>query len=233
MDSKEVKALLLNRYCPPQYATFFEVGSSTGGASTYADAVSFNLYRSSGHEVSGFEVKVGRGDWLNELKQPGKAEPVMRYCDRWWIVAPKGVVQTEEVPKAWGFYEVVNGKFFARKRAPELKPDPLDPKFIAATARTEAEDRIKAAESKYENVLKEIEAWEQQTGLKVFSPYTKGNDLGAAVRFILNGGARRLLSYDLDSLVTQADKVLRTAKELKEMRNQLPEVPADVPHRNW
>jgi hypothetical protein len=97
----------------------------------------------------------------------------------------------------------------------------------------EAEDRIKAAEIKYENVLKEIEACEKQTGLKVFSPYEKGNNIGAAVRFILHGGARRALGSDVDPLVTQAEKVLRTAKELKDLRDKLPEVPQKYRNRNW
>lgn len=230
MTSDEIKAMLLNKYCPPQFATFLEVGSSTGGAAAYADAVSYNLYRSTGHEITGFEIKVSRGDWLNELKQPWKSDTIMQYCDRWWLVAPKGVANIEEIPKAWGFFEVVNGKFFTRKRAPQLEGGKvIDPGFIASLlrrstedvvprktvweqrekakeeARREFTDQIETSKKKLEEYKKNVNEWEKASGLRVFGDYSRSSrELGTVVRFVLEGGAKKLLDYKTSSLLSTA-----------------------------
>jgi len=50
------------------------------------------LWPSRGLHLMGFEIKAGRGDWLRELKDPGKAEGIAAYCDQWWVVAPAEVI---------------------------------------------------------------------------------------------------------------------------------------------
>ena len=67
-QANEIKALLHNKYAPPVYAFFTEVGSSTGFANRYIDAVAYSLYPSMHHEIHGFEIKVSRSDFLNEMK---------------------------------------------------------------------------------------------------------------------------------------------------------------------
>ncbi len=64
-----------------------------------------NLYPSRGLEINGFEVKGSRQDWIKELKSPEKSAPVQRFCDRWWIVAPAGIIQPGELPPTWGQFE--------------------------------------------------------------------------------------------------------------------------------
>jgi hypothetical protein len=71
-----------------------------------ADAVALDLWPSKGLELHGFEVKISRADWLRELKDPGKAAPVGRYCDRWWLVVPdRSIVKSGELPDDWGLIE--------------------------------------------------------------------------------------------------------------------------------
>ncbi len=72
------------------FATHVKSGAgfydNTPGSFAYhraADAVAMDLWPSKGLEIHGHEVKVSRSDWLSELKQPEKCEPVKRYCDRW------------------------------------------------------------------------------------------------------------------------------------------------------
>jgi len=74
----------------------------------------------------GHEVKVSRSDWLTELKDPSKAEAWKRYCDRWWLVAPKGVVR-DDLPEDWGLITTTKTGLRVAVQAPVLDPEPLPP----------------------------------------------------------------------------------------------------------
>jgi hypothetical protein len=119
-----------------------------------ADAVAMDLWPSAGLEVHGHEVKVSRGDWLTELKQPDKCEPVKRYCDRWWlVVSDRAIVKPGELPAGWGLMVVaerstsrwnaercgydVAVERYARVavRAPKLVPEPIGRDFLAPLLR--------------------------------------------------------------------------------------------------
>lgn len=51
----------------------------------------------------GFEIKISRSDWLNEVRQPDKAEAFRRYCHYWYLViADKDMVKDGELPQGWG-----------------------------------------------------------------------------------------------------------------------------------
>lgn len=107
MTAEDIKALLVDRYRLPEWILAFEVGNGTGGhLRRHADAVAMNCFPSKGLEILGFEIKISRADWQRELKQSAKAVPVGDYCDRWYVIAPDGVVLKEELPKAWGLMTV-------------------------------------------------------------------------------------------------------------------------------
>lgn len=86
------------------------------------DMVSIMGWGSRGHEVLGFEIKISRSDWLRELKEPAKAEPLVSLCTRWWIVAPPGVVEAAELPPAWGLLVIHPEQIRTGKQAPTLEP---------------------------------------------------------------------------------------------------------------
>lgn len=133
-----LKSALRARYAEPEWAIFFEVADSTGHRASggYADAVAMGLYPSRGLEVQGFEIKVSRADWRRELKKPHKAEPVFRYCDRWWLVTVPGVVKDGELPPTWGLLEIrKDGKLTPAVPAPTLTAAPIDKTFTAALLR--------------------------------------------------------------------------------------------------
>ncbi len=132
-----VEKALRERYAPPQWAFFTQVKPSTGwrGPDRYADALALDTWPSSGMELHGFEIKVSRGDWLRELKDPSKADALARYCDRWWIAAPKGLVQVEELPKTWGLYEYAGGKLRAKVRGGLIEAVPVDRGLVAMLLR--------------------------------------------------------------------------------------------------
>lgn len=140
-------AALRKRYRAPAHALLIEVPNGTGARKRRsADAVAMSLYPSRGLDIEGIEIKVSRSDWLRELKDPLKSEPVQKYCDKWWVAAPKGVVDPDELPSTWGLLVLQKGnKLVARRPAPKLDPAPLDRTFVASLGRR-MHEQIDAAE---------------------------------------------------------------------------------------
>lgn len=148
LDTPHARDMLRKRFDANEWAFMEEVAPQTGGGTGYADAVAVNLWASRGHAIHGFEIKVSRSDWLRELKKPAKAESVFAYCDRWWIVAPKGVLKEEELPPTWGYYELRETGLISRVEAPKLKPKPIDRGFFASIVRRSNDTLERVAESK-------------------------------------------------------------------------------------
>lgn len=141
MKAADVRGALARKFCAPEYALFFEVGDATGGrARRWADAIAMGLWPSRGLALQGFEIKVSRGDWLSEMRQPAKAEAIARYCRYWWMVTPPGIIKEGELPETWGHYEVQANGLRVVKVAPALEdPAPISPAFLAALLRRASE----------------------------------------------------------------------------------------------
>jgi hypothetical protein len=102
----------------------------------YADAIAMGLFPSRGLDIEGFEIKMDRGDWLRELKNPAKAEHVAKFCDKWWLViSEEGIAKPEEVPAGWGLYVQDGKKLEVVKRPKKLKAVHPDRSFIGAMLR--------------------------------------------------------------------------------------------------
>jgi hypothetical protein len=63
------------------------------------------------------EVKVDRGDYLADVRQPRKHTAWQQLSHRWAYAAPAGLIRLDEVPDGWGLLEVGGGVRWAR-RAP-------------------------------------------------------------------------------------------------------------------
>lgn len=139
--SAHMRAALLKAHPTAEYVTLFEVQEGTGGSmGRRADAIIQSLWPSRGLELMGFEIKVTRSDWLNELKHPEKADRIAKFCDRWTIVTPPGIVKVGEMPEAWGLWEV-NPETLAIKRTKLgllLTPTPPTRSFLASLMRARA-----------------------------------------------------------------------------------------------
>ncbi len=145
ITSADIRAALMLRYPRQSHALVFEVAPETGGGTRYADAVAVGLWKSHGHKIEGFEIKVSRADFRNELKQPEKSQPVFRYCNFWWLVTPKGLVQPVELPENWGLLELQDsGALRERVKPGKLNPDPVSVGFFASLMRrgTEADHAL-------------------------------------------------------------------------------------------
>lgn len=138
MNAAEVRVALRNYYAAPEWQIGFEVRDAAGFAGRRsADAVAMNTWPSRGLELVGIEIKVSRGDWLRELKTPAKAEAVARYCDRWMIAAPKGLIVRDELPLGWGLLEV-NDESRIREAVAGQRTlaTPIDRDFVAMMLRS-------------------------------------------------------------------------------------------------
>lgn len=215
MTSDDIRAALRDRLPVAEYALFFEVSNKTGSArTTSADAVSMSLWPSRGLEVIGFEIKVSRGDWLRELKNPAKAESIAQYCDRWVILAPDKLIAPAEIPAGWGMWTLSDaGRWSAAVTPPKLQAVPLDRSFIAALLRraSEADDGLVQAalhklregdekrnqadvaraiarnSQRFEELSKTVKEFEQASGVSIAHAWNAG-DIGRGVKIALELG---------------------------------------------
>jgi len=141
--SGNIRAALRKRYAPPAWSFMEEVGNAAGHAkSRSADAIAMSVWPSRGLELHGFEIKVSRKDWLTELKNPAKADPIAAYCDRWWIVVDSDtIVRDGELPRTWGLLVLRNGTLVTVREAEKRKPKVMDRSFLAVLLRKATEYR--------------------------------------------------------------------------------------------
>jgi len=158
-NERQCLDLLHKRYKEPEWAVFEQVGGDT----RYLDAIAVNMWRSRGYAIHGFEIKTARSDWLRELKDPEKAEPLYRYCNCWWIVAPKGIVKGGELPPNWGLLEASTSRIVTIVTAPKLTPTPITREFFASLIRRGRESLdATATRMKWDAISKKNEEAEQR-----------------------------------------------------------------------
>ncbi|RKY01508.1 MAG: hypothetical protein DRP55_04195 [Spirochaetes bacterium] len=141
MNTEQIIQALKNKYDDGgyQYAFLTQVGNATGYAcSRWADVIVMNLWESRGYEIIGFEIKASRSDWLRELKNPAKADPIYQYCDSWYlVVGDVNIVHFGELPLGWGLM-VPHTKKSLKIAVPAKRrenPKPIDKYFLAAILR--------------------------------------------------------------------------------------------------
>lgn len=88
-----------------EYIVLFDCPDSVGmKQERRCDAVALGMWGRTEYTVNGFEIKVSRGDWLRELKQPKKSDPFIDKVDKWWLVTGNiTVAKPEEIPDYWGW----------------------------------------------------------------------------------------------------------------------------------
>ncbi len=217
----DVLAALRERYPPAAWAFLTDVANGTGArANRFADAIAMSLWPSRGLEIVGIEVKVSRTDWVRELNNPGKADPLAAYCDCWYIaVNDAAIIAPGELPKSWGLLAPNrDGKFHCKKEA-EPNPSPkFDRSFLASILRrvcrqltsdarievARAEGREWGRQDAAENAKGEIQhlktqlndlhlklgQFEQKSGISIEREWNLGQ-VGEIVRTIRNGAHLR------------------------------------------
>ncbi|MEM6680213.1 MAG: hypothetical protein AAF675_20305 [Pseudomonadota bacterium] len=137
MRAQDIMEAMSKRWTDPEWAIMWEVAEGTGaGAGRRADAVMMSLWPSRGLELHGVEIKVSRSDWKREAADPTKAEAVAKFCDRWWIHTPKGIVDDiSDLPPAWGLREFDGRCWRTVKDAEKTEAAPITRLFLASLLR--------------------------------------------------------------------------------------------------
>jgi hypothetical protein len=136
VTAADVRAALKRYYGQPNYGIVFEVAQATGfNARRHLDAMAMGLWPSRGLTLYGIEVKASRYDWRKELEQPQKAEELARFCDYFYVAAPKDVVPLNEVPDKWGLLELRGETIVEAKAASKHEAEPTGRPFLAAIFR--------------------------------------------------------------------------------------------------
>lgn len=240
---------LRQRFPRDAWAFLLQVADSTGyaGAGRKLDAIAMSLWPSRGLELQGFEVKCSRRDWLKELADPSKAEPVARYLDRFYVVAGhKDVVREGELPKGWGLMVPHGLGLKIQVDAPPLEPAPIERGFLAAILRrvqeaSENREKLDAAYDKgykdgknaanlgraddltytkqrLEQLERAVQDFERQSGVGITA--WNAGEVGRAVRVVLDGGGRRHRDT-LERTVGALRRTLEQAeKELREAKEE-------------
>ena len=165
ITSEHIKKLFDEKFWDNQkHLIAFEVNEGTGGASgRRADAVSLELWPSNDYKIVGYEFKVSRADWLSEMKQPEKSQAISCYCDEWYLVAPKGVLGIDELPKTWGYIQVSEKRLTTKIPAPARSSEPVSRPFMASLLRNsinkygDADLLQKRIDAAREEIKKEVE----------------------------------------------------------------------------
>jgi len=238
-NANDLEQLLSNRFCAPAWAFLPQVRNGTGYLTVIrtVDAIAMSLYPSRGLYLNGFEIKVRRSDWLNELKNPEKAEAIAQFCDFFWIVAPKEIVKVEEVPHNWGLMIPFGTTTKIIKNAKQLETKPIDKLFLAAILR-KAQETI-TPDSKLREIRKEgfkegeksrehnfnyeiknharlqerVNEFQKKSGVRIDS--WNFDDIGEAVRMVLNGEHLRV-KESLEMLLKQSENITKRIKEVLE-----------------
>lgn len=234
VTANDLMALLAKRHSPPAWAFLTQVRNQTGFRRRVrtADALAMSLYPSRGLELHGFEIKVARSDWKAELQDPDKAEEICQYCDRWWIVAPDGIVFEDDLPPTWGLLIGGTDKLATLKSARKLEPLSMSRAMLASILRNSTAGMVprcsidkKITEAyrngeefgkrnRNETALKDLRErvtkFEDTSGLKL-NDWQLGN-VAAAVKLLTDGG----LDGKRDELRHLAVRARAIAKDIEE-----------------
>lgn len=138
-----ITALLRKRYGQdsgngPAWAFVPQVRNDAGfRANRTCDAIAMSLWPSRGLTLHGHEIKCSRSDWLNEIKDPHKAEAFAVYCDYFWLViGDRKIIQAGEVPETWGVMLAHKTRIdVLQEPTKNPEPRPIERGFLAALLR--------------------------------------------------------------------------------------------------
>lgn len=250
--SRDLYERLRVRFAWPEYVLLEEVGFGGDGSflarGSRADGIAIGQWHSTGYGLQGFEVKATRADWLREVRTIGKADAAIRFCSRFWLVAPEGVAKPEELPGNWGWLAPhgSNGRrtLRVRRQAPRLEAAPLPPgtiaHFLGVAVRRGSGDTTRLLREEYERGLEAgreqearkyrpdelgrlraaVDRFEEASGVKI-DQYESG-DVGKAVRFVRNGGLSR-----------QEKKIVELGATALEILQAIALVQAELPERPY
>lgn len=145
VDTRAIMAALRDRH-QGEWAFFAELRIGTGygkDAEQRLDAWAMNLWPSSSFRRVTYEIKISRGDFLRELREPLKRRAGLLVSNEFYFAAPKGLITVDSLPPECGLVEV-DGAHTARvvRSAPWRDTSPASWRFVASLVR-----RVQALEA--------------------------------------------------------------------------------------
>ena len=198
--------------------------------------------------LHGFEIKTWRADWLQELKNPDKADNICSFCHFWYIaIDDEKIVKLDELPIDWGLMLCTKGTRKILKKAPErTNVTPLDIQMIAGIlrkaadligpagelknaedkGRKEAETRLQVSIDHYkyerEVLQQKVNDFETASGIKIDQYGKTGSEIGAAVKVVLEGcydSYKHRLERTKNDLQRTVNDLSRVINELQRLDN--------------
>lgn len=143
-DTPTILARLFDRYCRPEWLSFSEMRISTGytHGEQRVDFFTMSTYPSKNYERLAFEIKISRSDFNAELRKPAKRRPALLLANRFYFIAPAGIVPHDRVPIDSGLIEVTDDGLWGKPviQAPWLDTQPPTWGFVAALIRRVCDD---------------------------------------------------------------------------------------------
>jgi hypothetical protein len=202
------------KFSHPHFVTLFEVRDSTGfDSSRSADAIAVGMYRTRGREITGFEIKRSRSDWLSELKNPAKAEEIGKFCDWFYLVTSNdSIAKIDEIPAQWGWMFLNGQRLKVLKKPERMKAVPLDRHMLCSLlfslrkdcySQIEKQINEKVAqrlesqhsglqytarnwEERFKELEKNVREYENASGVSISNGWNHPGKVGEAVRMVMN-----------------------------------------------
>ena len=125
----------------------------------WIDAVVFSLWESKGLFRSAFEVKVARSDFIRELQNPMKHQWALECFHEFWFVAPKDVIQIDELPPSIGWMCPRGNKLTIKRHAVQNPNPRLDDVLLAAFMRAASKEITKVSRTTATDILESSEEY--------------------------------------------------------------------------
>lgn len=203
MNEADAIELLSRKMAAEGFLVIPQVGNGVGANHRRTiDALMIQTWPSRTLQIIAVEYKRSRHDWQRELKDGSKAEAIAQHCDRFLVLAPKGIIELGEVPAGWGLWEIDSRRRLLRtKPPPELTEEryPLTLSFLAAILRAaekvnrsagvleadrlelqarhqeEVEHEVKRRSRKYESLQADVDKFETASGIAIADNWRLGN----------------------------------------------------------
>ena len=122
MKAEQIKNILKNKYCKPEYIWFEEFRTGTGkGKINYIDFLTISTYPSN-FKMIAFEVKVTRQDFMNDVANfKDKQLDVFNNSTEFYYITPFNLVKADEVPEHCGLYYINKGNKLIKKKNAQLR----------------------------------------------------------------------------------------------------------------
>jgi len=177
--------------------------------SRWIDVAVFQTWASKGLTRSAFEIKVSRSDFLAELQHPEKHAWCKECFHYFWFVAPKDVIQLEELPDGVGWMYPRGQKLYTA-RASRFNDNPkLDDHLLAGFMRAAHKEIKRSKEANLEEVLTTSEAY------KKASSYMEATN-----KFLKSRGALYFLPNSSEDIIKALEEAT-VEKQLKQDRGRL------------